>query len=61
MKSILAVLNPANTDYLYFVADRQGHNHYSRRMTSTSPSSSRSAEARRANKAGIYDRYKRYK
>lgn len=29
MKSILAVLNPANTDYLYFVADRQGHNHYS--------------------------------
>lgn len=30
MKSILAVLNPANTDYLYFVADRQGHNHYSK-------------------------------
>ncbi|WP_288807398.1 endolytic transglycosylase MltG [uncultured Mitsuokella sp.] len=29
MKSILAVLNPASTDYLYFVADRQGHNHYS--------------------------------
>ena len=29
MKSILAVLNPSNTDYLYFVADRQGHNHYS--------------------------------
>lgn len=29
MKSILAVLNPANTDYLYFVADCQGHNHYS--------------------------------
>lgn len=29
MKSILAVLNPANTDYLYFVADHQGHNHYS--------------------------------
>lgn len=29
MDSIEAVLNPANTDYLYFVADRQGHNHYS--------------------------------
>ncbi len=28
MESIEAVLNPADTDYLYFVADRQGHNHY---------------------------------
>lgn len=29
LKSIEAVLHPAATDYLYFVADRQGHNHYS--------------------------------
>lgn len=29
MASIEAVLHPADTDYLYFVADRQGHNHYS--------------------------------
>lgn len=29
MEAFDAVLNPANTDYLYFVADRQGHNHYS--------------------------------
>ncbi len=29
MASIEAVLYPADTDYLYFVADRQGHNHYS--------------------------------
>lgn len=29
MKAISAVLHPAATDYLYFVADRQGHNHYS--------------------------------
>lgn len=28
MASIEAVLNPANTAYLYFVADTQGHNHY---------------------------------
>lgn len=28
MESIEAVLNPADTDYLYFVADRKGHNHY---------------------------------
>ena len=28
LASIEAVLNPADTDYLYFVADRQGHNHY---------------------------------
>ena len=28
MASIEAVLHPANTDYLYFVADRLGHNHY---------------------------------
>ena len=28
MASIEAVLNPADTDYLYFVADRNGHNHY---------------------------------
>jgi len=28
MASIEAVLHPAETDYLYFVADRQGHNHY---------------------------------
>ena len=28
--AIRAVLYPADTDYLYFVADRQGHNHYSR-------------------------------
>ena len=27
--AIEAVLYPADTDYLYFVADRQGHNHYS--------------------------------
>ena len=30
LASIEAVLYPADTDYLYFVADRQGHNHYSR-------------------------------
>ena len=29
MEAFQAVLHPANTDYLYFVADRQGHNHYS--------------------------------
>ena len=29
MEAFDAVLHPANTDYLYFVADRQGHNHYS--------------------------------
>jgi len=29
LAAIEAVLNPADTDYLYFVADRQGHNHYS--------------------------------
>jgi len=29
MAAIDAVLHPASTDYLYFVADRQGHNHYS--------------------------------
>ena len=29
LDAIEAVLYPANTDYLYFVADRQGHNHYS--------------------------------
>lgn len=29
MESIEAVLHPADTDYLYFVADRKGHNHYS--------------------------------
>ena len=28
MASIEAVLHPSETDYLYFVADRQGHNHY---------------------------------
>ena len=28
MASIEAVLYPAATDYLYFVADREGHNHY---------------------------------
>ena len=28
MASIEAVLHPAETDYLYFVADRSGHNHY---------------------------------
>ena len=28
MASIMAILHPAETDYLYFVADRQGHNHY---------------------------------
>lgn len=28
--AIEAVLNPAATDYLYFVADNDGHNHYSR-------------------------------
>ena len=27
--SIDAVLNPKKTDYLYFVADKDGHNHYS--------------------------------
>lgn len=30
LASIMAVLNPADTDYLYFVADRAGHNHYSK-------------------------------
>lgn len=30
MASIVAVLAPADTDYLYFVADRDGHNHYSK-------------------------------
>lgn len=29
MKAIEAVLYPADTNYLYFVADRDGHNHYS--------------------------------
>ena len=29
MEAFQAVLHPADTDYLYFVADRQGHNHYS--------------------------------
>ena len=29
MAAIEAVLYPADTDYLYFVADREGHNHYS--------------------------------
>ena len=29
MAAIEAVLYPADTDYLYFVADRKGHNHYS--------------------------------
>lgn len=29
IESFKAVLYPADTDYLYFVADRQGHNHYS--------------------------------
>lgn len=28
LASITAVLHPAETDYLYFVADRHGHNHY---------------------------------
>lgn len=28
MASIEAVLHPSETDYLYFVADRRGHNHY---------------------------------
>ncbi|MGM9539932.1 endolytic transglycosylase MltG [Anaerovibrio sp.] len=28
MASIEAVLKPSDTDYLYFVADRSGHNHY---------------------------------
>lgn len=28
LDSIKAVLYPADTDYLYFVADRQGHNYY---------------------------------
>lgn len=28
LDAIEAVLNPSNTDYLYFVADRSGHNHY---------------------------------
>ena len=28
MASIEAVLHPADTDYLYFVADKLGHNHY---------------------------------
>ena len=28
LASIEAVLHPAETDYLYFVADRSGHNHY---------------------------------
>ena len=30
LASIQAVLNPSPTDYLYFVADREGHNHYSK-------------------------------
>ena len=29
MAAIEAVLHPADTDYLYFVADREGHNYYS--------------------------------
>lgn len=28
LEAIEAVLNPADTEYLYFVADRSGHNHY---------------------------------
>lgn len=31
LASIEAVLHPADTEYLYFVADRSGHNHYSTR------------------------------
>ncbi|WP_302489023.1 endolytic transglycosylase MltG [uncultured Mitsuokella sp.] len=30
IKAINAVLHPAATDYLYFVADHDGHNHYSK-------------------------------
>ncbi|MBR1552537.1 MAG: endolytic transglycosylase MltG [Schwartzia sp.] len=30
LASIEAVLDPADTDYLYFVADRAGHNHYTK-------------------------------
>lgn len=30
MKAINAVLHPAATDYLYFVADHDGHNHYAK-------------------------------
>ena len=30
MESFDAVLHPADTDYLYFVADRSGHNHYAK-------------------------------
>lgn len=30
LAAIEAVLDPSDTDYLYFVADRQGHNHYSK-------------------------------
>lgn len=30
LNSLEAVLKPANTDYLYFVADRQGKSHFSR-------------------------------
>ncbi len=33
MKAIEAVLNPAKTDFLYFVADRDGHNHYATNYT----------------------------
>ncbi len=29
MAAITAVLHPSETEYLYFVADRRGHNHYS--------------------------------
>lgn len=29
LASIEAALNPAHTDYMYFVADGEGHNHYS--------------------------------
>lgn len=29
LASIEAALNPSHTDYMYFVADKEGHNHYS--------------------------------
>lgn len=30
LEVLKAVVNPANTDYLYYVSDKSGHNHYAR-------------------------------
>lgn len=32
LSSLQAAANPANTDYLYYVSDKQGHNHYAKTL-----------------------------